>query len=465
MYNMVIKRDELDPRPIYYTVMDKEFIHSCSLRELLDSGIEVNLSPIAFQYLIALGYLPFNLTLIEGVNKLIPGEEILVREDASITRRIAPMPGEEKDSPADLKVLRSVLEEAVRDSVSDVDVACAALSGGMDTSTVVALARPHLNELHTFTMGFGLSTDEFEDARIVADRFETIHHEIFYDFAEEVENYPELIYVMEEPRLNLYVERVHREASAYSKRFLCGLGGDELFKGYQNTVRFKLARRLSRLSRVPGGIILASVLRNSLIGVKPMMGLSADPKWLYVTFISPLRYHPHLWRDAYQRMSLIGVEYTGDFEEYCYLVELRTKMVEDTLVPEYKMAEIHDLDIRFPLSDRRLYRAASSIPFKDHIRDGEGKILMKTVMRDILPEECLRKPKRGFSLSPVEMYKEAQPLIDDLLKGSEPVQKYFGLENVVKVKRELETGRNIYVNARTLILLYGFHFWAERFLR
>ncbi|MEM2123336.1 MAG: asparagine synthase C-terminal domain-containing protein [Candidatus Bathyarchaeia archaeon] len=461
----IVKRDVLDPSPIYYTVRDGEFIYSRSLRELLNSGIMVHLSPLAFQYLLALGYLPFNLTLIEGVNKLIPGEEIIVKEDASTTRRMTPMPGDKMDSPVDLKVLRSILEEAVMNSVRDVKEACAALSGGMDTSTIIALARSHLDRLHTFTMGFGLPTDEFEDARIVSDHFDTIHHEIFYDFAEEVENYPELVYAMEEPRLNLYVEKVHREASPYSKRFLCGLGGDELFKGYQNTNRFKLARRLSKLSRIPGGITLASFLRNRLIGVKLTDNLKRDHKWLYVTFVSPLRYNPSLWMDAYQRMDLIGVEYMGDFEEYCYLVEFRTKMIEDTLVPEYKMAEIHHLDIKFPLLDRQLFKTAFSIPFRCHIRGGEGKILMKEMVKELLPERCLRKSKRGFSLSPIQMYEKAQPSIDDLLKGSEPVRRYFGPDNLAKVKEEFESGRNRYVNARTLILLYGFHFWAERFLQ
>jgi asparagine synthase (glutamine-hydrolysing) len=270
---------------------------------------------------------------------------------------------------------------------------------------------------------------------------------------------------MEEPRSNLYVERVHREVAGYSSRFLCGLGGDELFRGYENTSRFKLARRLSKMVRFPGGITLASMIRNRMVGIELTQGLKRNFQWLYISFISPLRYHPELWDDAYQRMNLIGVEHIKDFEEYCYLVEWRTKMVEDTLVPEYKMARIHNLDIRFPLADHRVINAAFSTPFKNHIKEGEGKFFMKEAMKDLLPSTCLKKPKRGFSFSPLDMYRSTQKYLDDLLSGSDPVNNYFGTENLVNLKREMEIGRNLYRNARTLILLYAFHFWAERFLQ
>ncbi len=460
-----LRRDELDPEPIYYTVRGEELTHSHSLNALIDTGVEARLDPLALKYLLALGYLPFDLTLMEGVCKLIPGEEVTLQRDGSLARQVSSVLEGKIESPMDPWNLRYTMEEAVKDSVSGMRVACAALSGGLDTSTVVALSRPYVDELHTFTMGFGLPTDEFEDARIVSDSFDTVHHEIEYDFSQEAERYPELVLAMEEPRPNLYVERVHREAAAYSRHFLCGLGGDELFKGYQNTTRFRLARRLSRLSWIPGGITLASIARNRAVGAKLRQGLKGGSHRLYVTFISPLRYHPDLWEDAYKRMTLIGVDPIGDFEEYCYLAEWRTKMVEDTLVPEYKMARMHNLDIKFPLADRRMVKAAFSTPFKEHKKGDEGKILLKKAMKDLLPGRCLEKPKRGFSFSPFDMYRAAQNLIDDLLTGSEPVHKYFGLDNLAKVKGELEAGRKPYTNARTLILLYAFHFWAERFLQ
>ncbi|MGC8849870.1 MAG: hypothetical protein ACP5QI_05295, partial [Candidatus Bathyarchaeia archaeon] len=132
MDNIIIKRDELDPRPIYYTVRDREFIYSRSLRELLDSGIEARLSSLAFRYLLALGYLPFNLTLIDGINKLVPGEEIIIQGDKSVTRKIAPILEDKMGPQVDLKTLRSILEEAVINSVNGVKTACAALSGGID---------------------------------------------------------------------------------------------------------------------------------------------------------------------------------------------------------------------------------------------------------------------------------------------------------------------------------------------
>jgi asparagine synthase (glutamine-hydrolysing) len=152
------------------------------------------------------------------------------------------------DDEALRETLNVALQESVRDQlVADVPLGCF-LSGGLDTSTLVAFASKVVTQpLKTFCMGFGEATDELRDARLVAERFGTDHRELIVDSSKAMNLYPRMIWHMEAPKYNLYPWFVCELVRKHVTVCLSGNGGDEVFGGY--VARYENARRIEKLSK------------------------------------------------------------------------------------------------------------------------------------------------------------------------------------------------------------------------
>jgi asparagine synthase (glutamine-hydrolysing) len=251
---LVLARDRAGIKPLYYAPLESGVLFASEPKSILRSGrVTPAVDEAALRYFLQLRYSPSRTTLFDGIETLLPGQYAVVRRtnDGWACRThsywsVADAGGDPPDDPA--SAVEAALRAAVeRQLMSDVPVGFY-LSGGLDTSSVVAMAAEVSDDpLETFCMGFADGEwDERSDARVVADHFGTNHHEITID-GDFVRDFPELIWHADEPKRNLYPYYVAREMSDHVSVALGGLGADELFGGY--VYRYARLREFEQLHR------------------------------------------------------------------------------------------------------------------------------------------------------------------------------------------------------------------------
>jgi len=478
---LLLARDRIGIKPLYYTPANGGLIFASEIKAILQAPLERRVNREALNAILNLGYIPGGMTMIANVNKLQPST-LLVYENGS-TRQAKywdlPRPSEALDEEAIIQQLRSALADAVRDQlVADVPVGCF-LSGGLDTSTIVAYATQALNvPLKTFCMGFGEETDEFLDARLIAEHFGTDHHELTVDSSQAMRLYPRMIWHMEAPKYNLYPWFVCELVRKHVTVCLSGNGGDELFGGY--LTRYRNAMRIDSLGRNP----LAPMLRATgrILTILPLGGLTA----------SRARTLTELGNKAHEYLILAGAlpdsvnrelsgtggegdrglsryfsEFFGggDFLQELMHAELRTKLVDDLLSVDDSMSMAHSLELRVPLLDNRIVDLMLTLPWNMKYRPGtDGKLLLRKAVQDVLPKASLRKPKWGFTVNVSAWFKgELGELVRQVVPDSEVLARYFPqnfLKNALQKRLPLRERR------RQVLLwqLLGFHFWHRIFI-
>ncbi|MGH8258343.1 MAG: asparagine synthase (glutamine-hydrolyzing), partial [Steroidobacteraceae bacterium] len=241
---LIVARDALGIKPLYYTLGGNAFAFASEAKALLVlPGARARLDPRALAQYFALGYVPAPASLFEGIGKLLPGEVIDIENGVRRPRRFWSLPAEVDESPDQaewVEAVRVELERAVRNQmVSDVPIG-AFLSGGVDSSAVVALMSRHTDApVRTYSIGFRGSSgaelyNELPHARLVAETFHTAHREIIVhpDVASLL---PGLIWQLDEPIADaafVTTYLVSKFAREDVTVILSGVGGDELFGGY-----------------------------------------------------------------------------------------------------------------------------------------------------------------------------------------------------------------------------------------
>src|SRR5208337_200182 len=217
---------------------------------LLQANLNRSVDPNALYSILNVGYIPGERTLIAGIKKLPPSSILTFKDDAGEVSAYWQIPcqSEAPDQNKTVSDLRTALQDSVRDQlVADVPVGCF-LSGGLDTSAIVAFASKAVTQpLKTFCMGFGEDTDELQDAKLIAEHFGTDHHELIVDSSQGMKFYPRMIWHMEAPKYNLYPWFVCELVRKHVTVCLSGNGGDEVFGGY--IARYENALRIEKLSR------------------------------------------------------------------------------------------------------------------------------------------------------------------------------------------------------------------------
>ncbi len=468
---LVLARDRVGVKPLYYARTKGGDLVFCSEIKgfLAHPGFQPEVNREGLYYLISLYYVPFGLTLFSGVYKVPPGA-FYDSESATVAQYWSP-PGEVRDSAPDPGVVRDALEQSVkRQLVSDVEVS-SFLSGGLDSSTVVAFASKHYpNKLKTFCMGFGHDDDELDDARRVAEHFGTDHREFTISGGEMLELYPDMIWHSEQPKLNTYSWFVDQFASKYVKVCLSGNGGDELFFGYPTSSRYSSFMRAQRLMKVPGVSLLAplatgkrrSVLSNVrdrtrayLTIVSPVYSSAGDSVFSFPVAEDRARLTESMRKSFFSKSDV-------EFVQQAAYAEFRTKLPDDFLSIEDSMSMAHSLEVRVPLLDNQLTDLMLPVPYRFNYEDGVGKVLLRKAMSGILPRECFRKPKHGFSLNIVNWWSgEFGEEIRRVLSDSTAVKEYFDVE---ALRRLMPTAKESYGAVSVLWHVYAFHLWHGLFL-
>src|SRR5436190_5461632 len=379
------------------------------------------------------------------------------------------------------------LAEAVRIRlVSDVPLG-ALLSGGVDSSTVVALmARTSSRPVKTFSIGFSKADfNEAKYARMVAQQFGTEHHELYVE-ADIHDTVDKLTHLLEEPfgdSSMVPTYHVCRLARQHVTVALAGDGGDELFAGYDRYTSY-LRRRLMQPFLFGSGKWYRSYIHpfvpNASVGRRFVYNLSLSPRDRYLVSVSVLPACEReqslstpefmAWAKAqpspYERFRkyIDQRPVTGPLSEVLYL-DAKTYLTGDILTKVDRMSMANSLELRAPMLDHCFAEWAAKLSPQWKMRSGESKyILKKLAVRLGVPREVIYRPKQGFSMPLVHWFRQKpkQDLLDILLEPRTIQRGYFSERGLRQ--RLFEHRRGIRDRAWELWHLVIFELWHRNFL-
>jgi len=418
---LFLARDRLGIKPLYYATTPQGLVFGSELKALLQSSwLGRRLDAVALTAYLQHGYVPDPLSILKGVAKLGPGHTLLV-EDGRPAKpcrywQATPFFRETsafatEDAAAD--ALWTRLEDAVRSHlVSDVPVG-AFLSGGIDSSTVVALMAGSSNGgVKTFSVGFREDRyNELPHARRVAEAYGTEHHELLVE-PSDLKVLDELLSGFDEPFADssaIPTYLVSRLARQHVKVVLSGDGGDEVFAGYE---RYAVDYRRRYLG-LPGDLGLGVPLR-ALGGALPVGGgrnllhnlsLPRTRRYLDAMAVFTDQALAQVLEPGFraelrlESMAASGLDPLSRLQD----LDIKTYLPGDILTKVDRMSMANSLEARVPLLDHRLVEFGCGLPPEIRMRRGVTKYLLRRVLRGRIPPELLTRPKQGFGV-PLESW-------------------------------------------------------------
>lgn len=489
---LFIARDRVGVKPLHYALIGNRLVFGSEIKSLFQHPAvprEVNLEAISD--FLSFSYVPDPQTAFRGIRKLPPGHTLTFKDGMLVTRCYWDFEYPEQESGAKVESeeyyierLRELIAESVRIRLmSDVPLG-AFLSGGIDSSTVVAMmARAMDRPVKTFSIGFTESShDELEYARVAAQHFNTEHHEFVVtpDVCRVVE---EIVWHHDEPFADMssvptYI--VSKMAREHVTVVLSGDGGDELFAGYE---RYLVDRQREKFERVPGFIRRQLMLRASrwlphgVYGKNYLRNVALDADARYIDSISCF--------DEEKKRQLLSDEFCsavrrhnapgkflklfaapGSQERLDHLLYLdsKTYLPGDIMTKVDRMSMAHSIEAREPLLDHHLIEFVQQIPASLKLRGLETKSILKRAMHGIIPNEIINRPKQGFGVPMQKWFREdLREMVTDTLTDSRTRQRgYFNQRTVNAILREHLSGRRD--NSRHLWSLLMLELWHRAFI-
>lgn len=438
---LFLARDRLGIKPLYYYQGDHDsrhpqFLFASEVRTLLASGaVKRRLSRSALQSFLLFGSVSEPETLVEGVYSLPPGHRMTIRlgEANSALRpecywsvsHAAASNGHVKLNAKEAKQqVRELLQASVRRHlIADVPVGVF-LSSGIDSTSLAALANKEAQGVHTFTVGF--PEQEFSEAGIArktADALGTEHSEILLESNDLLSNLETAVAALDQPSIDgvntYFVSSAARAAGL--KVALSGLGGDEVFGGYNTFRRAPHFQKIAAIGgRVPDTLraAMTAAFTGASEGIAP--GDAArkiasvwnapeslpDPYFFSRALFTPeqvkallaeqsngiseFRWWNWLSESAQQARKLDSFTAISCMETQSYLV---STLLRDT----DSMSMAHSLEVRVPFLDHELVQYVAKLPENVKLRKGVPKSLLISALDDLLPEEVVNQTKRGFT--------------------------------------------------------------------
>lgn len=498
---LFIARDRLGVKPLYYTCRSGVFAFASELRALLPFVGRPTLDPTAFADYLTFLWVPDPRTAFQEIAKLPPGHFGWVDGDAELTvhqywdMEFAPEERSERDWRT---LVRETVADAVqRQTVSDVPLG-SFLSGGVDSSAVVAAMTQSGGRVTTYTIGFeaddlrhDVVPDDLRYARRVGRLFDTDFHEQVMQ-PDALTLLPKVVWHLEEPiadpaAISSYL--ICRAASERMPVMLSGMGADEIFAGYPRHLAFRISRALDRVP--PPLLSLAERLaapaarpgkpgrlrstRRNLWKFTRASGLQPFERYLsYSSYYNPAELDalvaPDVARtlDDYDPLALHR-EYINagpKRDELSRLIYVDSKTFLPCLNLAYtdKMGMASSVEVRVPLLDDEVVSLAGRVPSHLKLKGRRRKYIFKRSQEGILPKDIVWRRKAGFT-APVRAWLERDlaPLVDDLL--SEETLRRRGLVRPETVRAMLDANAHGQGDfALQLYALLSFELWCRTFM-
>jgi asparagine synthase (glutamine-hydrolysing) len=492
---LFLARDRLGVKPLYYFYDGYRFIFGSELKAILQSkDIPKSIDREALDAFLTFEYIPAPLSIFSDIKKLPAGHVLTLEGGEILTQRYWEL--QSRKLQANEHELSDALGELLKDAVrmrliSDVPLG-AFLSGGIDSSTLVALMSELMDRpVKTFSVGFDdPSYNELEHARTVARHFGTDHAELTIQ-PDAVMLVSDLIKQLDEPLADVSIfptYLVSKLAREHVTVVLSGDGGDELFGGYEWYIAEKIARHYRYLPDamkkrwIPAlvGLVPPSRRKKGPINkLKRFVEGSILPESLrhfrwssFLTERSKLDLYSDDLRRSVNHTDTCS-HFTGYFES-CgeadrtwqeQFADIKTYLADDILVKVDRMSMANSLEARTPYLDYRVAEFAAGLPSELKIRGLQTKYLLKRCMRTKLPPCILKRKKEGFSI-PMKnwLQQELRPMMEDILSPTRINRE--GLFNSVYIEKlKADHLNGIANNAHQLWSLMVFEIWQNTYLR
>jgi len=499
---LFVARDRIGKKPLYYSFFNNDLVFASELKAMLAlPSIPKDIRLDAVHDFFAYQYIPDPKTIFQGIHKLEPGHYFTVNENGIKKQQYWDISFAQTSNESE-QVLKEKTQRLTRSCtkqrmISDVPLG-AFLSGGVDSSGVVALmakiaAENNARPITTCSIGFDDEKfDETEFAQMVADQYNTKHHEltVHQDVAESLEH---IVSFFDEPFADpslvptYFVSQLAREKVTVA---IAGDGGDEVFAGYEkysadhmeNNLRNKTPSWIRKkvfptLANVARSINInacqrASSLLTSL-SVEPAMGFYIsnsfikDATWQALindqTKVELGDYHPsEITISRYNQCD------GKDHLSRILYTDMKTYLPGDILVKVDRMSMANSLEVRAPILDPKLIEFACTIPselkFNTNKSKPEKKYLLKEAFKDYLPDDILYRKKMGFSVPLASWLRnELKSIIEErLLNRDYGLCEFFKQEQIAKLWYEHKTEKKD--NATVLWSMLMFQMWWDKYM-
>ncbi len=493
---LTIARDRFGKKPLLFCHNEDGFFFASEMKALLQFGIKKEIDQASLAQYFQFNYLPPNVSIFKGVEKLQGGYFIEINQQEIKTRQYYKLEidytkNQNLSYDAAQKKLVNLMNDAVeKRMISDVPLG-AFLSGGIDSSVIVALASQQKKGLHTFSIGYKDEPffDETKYAELVANKYQTNHtvfklsNDDFLNHVFDVLNY------LDEPfadssALAVYILSHHTRQHATVA--LSGDGADEIFAGYNKyAAEFKMrnggwnnemVKQLSPLwkalpkSRNHTTTNLFRQLNRFAEGAKLPI---AERHWRWCSWMSEENVKELLKENAAsvskvleqrKKKNLENFSSKNDFNEVL-LTDVNLVLKGDMLVKVDLMSMANSLEIRSPFLDFSVVDFAFSLPTEFKINGSMKKRIVQDAFRNLLPPELYNRPKHGFEVPLLKWFRnELRSLIEDDLLADKFIieQNIFNLAFIQQLKKQLHSN-NPGDAAANIWALIVFQWWWKKY--
>ncbi|HWN21623.1 MAG TPA: asparagine synthase (glutamine-hydrolyzing) [Gaiellaceae bacterium] len=485
----VVARDRLGVKPLYYARAGDLLIFASELKSLLASGlIDDTLDYEAIDAYLTFGFFPAPATPLAGVSKLMPGHSLVIGPDGVRVEQYwaypKPDPRPERSLEETMQGLLGELEESVRlRLMSDVPLG-AMLSGGLDSSLVVALMARNMSEpVKTFSVGFVEDADknELADARLVADSFGADHHELELSVSDAAVDLADLTWYLDEPLADLSALgflALSELAARHVTVALSGQGADELLGGY---AKHKAAAAAARWRRIPGpvrSVATAAAQRGpqrlrraarTLAAPGSVDRLLAMSGRLDNGLRTEMLRGPLAQLDGEAARRAVASRLNGvpdDPLPATLYIDAQLALVDDMLHYFDRASMAHSLEVRVPFLDHHLVEYCATIPADLKVRRMTTKYVLKQAARGLIPDRIIDKPKIGFFAASVDRWFSAQTdgvIADYLLAPSPRYADFIDRGTVARLVSRHSDGTDT-SHGRLLLSLLMLEVWLAEYL-
>jgi len=458
---LVLSRDRLGIKPLYYTVHRDRLIFASEIKAILEvEGIERRIDYDALDAYLSLRYVPGPKTMFRDIFKLQPGHTLVVQSGRIEVRPYwdVTFSEEPRDERRVMEEFETLLFEVCRSHLMSEVPYGVFLSGGVDSSSIAAVLRAILKDrVTTFTVGYDQAEgiNEFDYARMVSQHVGTRHHELALptkDFADWI---PRLVWHLDEPVgdpacIPLYF--LARYAKERATVLHSGEGADEILAGYSIYKKMEVINRfcggpLFPLGQVVGRGLAPLCGKGKLARYLRLFAQPLDERYRGVSghFLSGFKHElikggvlpdpggssllAETFRGYYNR-----VEAARNLNKMLY-VDTHTWLPDDLLVKADKMTMAASVELRVPFLDHRLVEFAARLPVSYKFRGGETKYLLKKVMERYLPPEVIYRSKKGFPVPIAQWFRNGlhELASDTLLSPHAKVGAYLSRDCIGKM--------------------------------
>jgi asparagine synthase (glutamine-hydrolysing) len=480
-----VVRDRLGIKPLYYFWDEQTFIFSSEIKPILKTGVlKAEMNEGVLDAYFSLGYVPGPETMFKGIKKLAPGHFLCLRDGKLTDTEYWDFASVDQVTLSAARY-EEKLEALLRDAISlrlrsDVPLGVF-LSGGLDSSAVVALMSDTVSEpINTFTVGYdpekNLSEEPFAD--MVATRFQTKHHVFKLEPDNFLLSVEKLVEFAEEPIVEpaaIALYHLSLLARKSATVLLSGEGSDEILAGYY---LYHIMQKIDGLR----GVLPVSWLQaaRTVAGLGTRLKFAKYGDWLNLSL-----------EDRYQGTSGYLTEtmkkrlYCQDFfaakgdylqETYSALfskvahksdalskmlyVDAKTWLVDDLLLKADKMTMAASIELRVPFLDYRMVEMAASFPSGVKLQAGNGKAILKSIMRNKLPQMIVNRKKMGFPVPVADWFKNDLSEVLGSMEVAREVGRWMNPACIADVMRSRHNGDN----ARIIMSLLVLKAWQDKFL-